>query len=234
MDPLKKLRPKDRSEAQIQAAFMRELLLEGWYCIRTHGNAFQAGFPDILAMHKRWGTRWVEVKRPGRARFTQDQLDVFTKFSSKNVGVWVVTHEDERKKIHGPANWHTFLYGSRGITLSKEQRPHRNKTGPEGAIQDSVMSRLEAQDWYCVETYGSAYQSGLPDIFACHAKYGQRWIEFKNPAGYKFTPAQTDVFPRFAAEGVGIWILDGDEDHQVARIHGPANWHCYLWPSLGR
>ena len=210
---------------------MRELLLDGWYCLRTHGNAYQAGFPDVLALHKRFGTRWIEVKRPKGIKFTQAQLDVFTKFSANRVGVWVLTHENQKNLIHGAANWYTYL-SSRGITLSKDGPKRIPKSGPEGKIQDSVISKLEERGWFCLETYGNAYQSGLPDVFACHKTYGSKWIEFKNPDGYKFTAAQSDVFPRFAAEGVGIWILDGDTDVHINKLDGPANWHTYLWPSL--
>lgn len=244
MDPLRKLGTRERTESEIQRALRRELLLGGWYTLQTHGNANQAGFPDVLALHRRWGVRWVEVKRPGGVRFTQAQLDVFTAFSSRGVGVWVVTGEDQVRLLHGPANWHTHLMSSsRGIVLRGEPKRIK-KWGPEAAIQDSAILKLTSpcgcgadcrthtlNNWYCLETYGSAYQSGLPDVFACHRALGQRWIEFKNPAGYKFTPAQSDVFPRFAAEGVGIWILDGHSDAHLSLLNGPAQWHTFMWPS---
>ena len=87
---------------------------------------------------------------------------------------------------------------------------------------------LKVRDWYARETHGNMYQSGFPDIFACHRRYGIRWIEVKMPTGYSFTPAQLDVFPEFAAKGVGIWILTADTETQYRLLFKPSNWHHFL------
>lgn len=239
---MRPLRKPAEKESSIQDRLRDALVIRDWYVLKTHGNAYQAGFPDLYLAHKRFGTRWVEVKKPTGSRFTQSQIDVFTKFSSRNVGVWVLTSETEIDKLFGPSNWHTFLRG--GIDLNHEV-PRIPKRGPEAVIQDAVIARLTSecscrskmcrehplQNWFCVETYGSTYQSGFPDTYCCHAVFGTRWIEFKNPKSYKFTPAQVDVFPRLAAEGVGIHIITDVTDWELRKIHGPANWHVYLWPA---
>lgn len=87
---------------------------------------------------------------------------------------------------------------------------------------------LKLKDWYCRPTHGSMYQSGFPDVFACHTRYGSRWIEVKVLPKYCFTPAQLDVFPEFSAKGVGIWILTGDTETEYNKLFKPSNWHMFL------
>lgn len=234
MEPLKK---RLERESATQTRIMNRLTLDGWYCLKTHGNKMQSGFPDVFACHKRYGVRWIEIKRPKGYRFTNAQYTVFTRFASKNVGVWVLMDEAERSKLFSPANWYTYITGG-PINQPIKRIP---KLGPEGRIQDAVIDQLTRSchcpdsancqqhplnNWFCLETFGSAYQSGFPDVFACHRRYGMKWIECKNPKGYKFTPAQIDVFPQFLAQGVGIWIITDPMDLNL--IFGPANWYTFL------
>ena len=67
--------------------------------------------PDLYACHKRYGPRWVEVKRKDKYRFTKWQLEVFPQLTEKGVGIWVLTSatEKEYKKLFGPPNWYMFL-----------------------------------------------------------------------------------------------------------------------------
>lgn len=68
------------------------------------------------------------------------------------------------------------------------------------------------------------WQFGLPDLFAAHTKYGQRWIEVKNPLAFSFTPAQIIEFPKLHAAGVGIWILFDSTVEELTKLTKPANW----------
>ena len=92
--------------------------------------------------------------------------------------------------------------------------PKKYRKGPERIIQDKIMAMLLVKGWYVMETHGNMYQSGFPDLFATHTKYGIRWIEVKLPAmkGSKFTPAQIECFPKLCANGAGVWILTGDSE----------------------
>ena len=72
------------------------------------------------------------------------------------------------------------------------------------------------------------FQAGFPDLYAAHRKYGQRWIECKNPLKYAFTPAQLEYFPQMTAHGVGVWVLIGPEDSEIDKLMKPANWYQYL------
>lgn len=106
--------------------------------------------------------------------------------------------------------------------------PRPGQRQPEAIIQDAIVAYLKLRDWYVIETHGTEFQMGLPDIYACHTRYGTRWIEVKNPKGYKFTPAQIDVFPHLAAKGVGIWILTAATDTEYQKLFKPANWWTFL------
>lgn len=65
-------------------------------------------------------------------------------------------------------------------------------------------------------THGGMYQSGFPDLYCTHEKYGQRWIEVKLPdmQGSKFTPAQKKHFPELVENGTPIWIFTAASETQ--------------------
>jgi hypothetical protein len=106
----------------------------------------------------------------------------------------------------------------------------KKKKGPERLIQDKIIKRLRYLEWYVKETHGNMFQSGFPDLFACHHKYGQRWIEVKLPGmvGSKFTGAQLEDFPKLCANGSPVWVLTGDSDDEVNKLFKPHNWASYL------
>jgi len=71
------------------------------------------------------------------------------------------------------------------------------------------------------------YQSGFPDLFCCHTRYGHRWLEVKKPVGYRFTPAQLETFPQLCAHGSGVWIATTHEGVE-ALLMKPYNWFIFL------
>ena len=72
------------------------------------------------------------------------------------------------------------------------------------------------------------FTSGWPDLYAGHLRYGSRWIEVKMPNDYSFTAAQLDDFPKFAAAGIGIWIMRYATDSEYSKLFKPPNWHMHL------
>jgi hypothetical protein len=100
-------------------------------------------------------------------------------------------------------------------------------SGPEAKIQADVMDMLTLKGWYLKRVIGNEYQNGLPDIFACHSRYGQRWIEIKNPKSYKFTPAQIETFPKLCANGSGVWILIAATEEEYQKLFASPNWWQY-------
>ncbi len=104
----------------------------------------------------------------------------------------------------------------------------KKKGSPEKDIRTDIIEGLTLLGWYCLITHGNLYQSGFPDVYACHHRYGARWIEVKNPKKYSFTPAQLEVFPKLAAHGVGVWVLVAATEAEFDKLFKPANWYTYL------
>lgn len=107
----------------------------------------------------------------------------------------------------------------------------KGDAGPEAKIQNGIIRELKAHDWYVKVMIGNAYQFGVPDLYAAHRNFGQRWIEVKNPLSFSFTPAQITEFPRLHAAGVGIWILFSADLTELDKLFKPANWFevYYRW-----
>jgi len=80
-----------------------------------------------------------------------------------------------------------------------------------------------------VRIHGSLFQSGLPDLYATHSRYGPRWIEVKQPIDFSFTGAQLDRFPKLSANGTKIWILTAATESEYKKLFLPANWAFYLY-----
>ena len=112
--PVKKGGSGKQPESYIVDDLTHYMMARGWLVMKTHGNKFQQGFPDLYCAHREYKTRWIEVKQPHRKvnPFTEAQLRTFQEFAAKGVGVWVLTAGDEKeyKKLWLPANWYTFLH----------------------------------------------------------------------------------------------------------------------------
>jgi hypothetical protein len=109
----------------------------------------------------------------------------------------------------------------------------KNKHGKEFGIQSEVIRFLKDHSWHVErlvggEVRGGAIQSGLPDLFACHAKWGLRFIEIKYEDSYRFTAAQKWKFPLLMANGCGIWILTEASEEQYDRLFKEPNLWDYL------
>lgn len=231
MDPIK-LRGKYGPEAKIQQDIIAKLMMRGWFAKATHGNEFQVGFPDIFASHTSYGSRWVEVKTEN-GKLEDSQHHTFLEFSKRNVGVWILTGNSdwEYNKLFKPSNWYTFTSIMKSNRVGKSIKPWKNPRqqpdGPERRLQNQIKTILEADDWYTLDTHGNIFQYGFPDMYACHKKYGTRWIEVKNPDGYKFTPAQLKNFPLMQAHGSQVWVLTSTND-VYKTLNGPGNWYRFL------
>lgn len=229
-----------KPETIIQKKIIQKLTLHGWYCKETHGSEFQTGFADVFVAHSSYGSRWIEVKRPSNTiKFEDSQLYSFTRLSTLGIGVWVLTDhcDNEIRKLFTTANFWTYTNVMQAVTrnraakpkisyLEKQKAKRLASVGPERNIQEGVKAALNAEGWYVMETFGSIFQGGLPDLYAAHKRYGQRWIEIKNPKGYCFTPAQIKTFPEFEAKGVAVHVLTSPQD--LSLLFGPSNWRTFL------
>lgn len=106
----------------------------------------------------------------------------------------------------------------------------KNKRGPEAKIQDDIVSMLLNYGWFVKSTHGSMFQSGFPDLYATHTRYGARWIEVKLPnmEGSKFTSAQLEDFPKLCANGAGVWVLTAATESEYKKLFSKFNWYLYL------
>ena len=101
----------------------------------------------------------------------------------------------------------------------------------ENIIQKKIKDKLTLAGWYVVVLHGSMYQSGMPDLYCTHSRYGVRLVEVKRPdrKGDVFTPAQIDVFPKLCANGSNVWVLTGEGDSEIKKLFGPCNWYTFLF-----
>lgn len=102
------------------------------------------------------------------------------------------------------------------------------KDGPEKVIEDKIREMLTLKGWFVVKTHGSQFQSGLPDLYATHSRYGARWIEVKNPDSFSFTPAQMETFPKLIANGTQVWVLTAGTEEEYEKLFKPHNYWQFL------
>jgi len=106
----------------------------------------------------------------------------------------------------------------------------RKTEAPEQKIREAIRKMLAEKGWYAIVTHGNMFQSGLPDIYATHSRYGARWIEVKDPkrGGDVFTSAQHDVFPKICANGSGVWVLIVATEAEYQKLFEKGNWYQHL------
>jgi len=110
-------------------------------------------------------------------------------------------------------------------------QPIKSKARPEDLIVQQLKSYLKTRDWLVKKTHGNEFQSGFPDLFCYHRKYGLRWIEVKTPTGH-LQGSQIQFFQELAAVGCGVWILTAANDDQYQLLFSSANWFWFL-PHMG-
>lgn len=196
------------------------LRIQEWIVIRTHGNKFQAGFPDLYCIHHVYGERWVEIKLPNEESFTEYQAYYFPLIRT----VWVLTGttNSEYSKLFRDPNFNFWIGRSKD---PKKKETVVQKHG-EGVIQLRVQEDLEKMGYEVMPTYGNNIQKGLPDLLVIKGTRKQ-WLELKRIDS--FTPAQTQNFPRMFSCGIPIWILDvSKDDYDLSILNRPCNLKEYL------
>jgi len=92
---------------------LRELMKqEGWYTKKTHGSMFSEDWPDLYAMHPKFGQRWIETKAP-KGALSDGQIKEFHIWSKHGVGVWVLRDEKDYKWLFEEPNWYKFCLPGR-------------------------------------------------------------------------------------------------------------------------
>ena len=109
MDPIK---VRQNPERIIQNEIIEFLTARDWFVRETHGNMYSNGWPDLYAVHRKHGPRWIEVKNPQAYSFTPAQIKAFPEFTKAGAGIWIMTaaSESEYAKLFKGYNWHYYLY----------------------------------------------------------------------------------------------------------------------------
>lgn len=106
---------------------------------------------------------------------------------------------------------------------------NQQRKRPEEKIQDALIYYLRSRNWIVKSTHGNIFQAGFPDLYCTHKTHGIRWVEVKLPdmKGSRWTKAQEEWFPQFAANGTGIWILTAANDSEYKKLFEPPNFMGY-------
>ena len=104
------IKPLHGPEWHIQKALCNFLRTRGWVAEVMHGNAFQRGIPDLYLFHKKWGSRWVDVKHPKKYSFTKAQRIKWPYWDSMGIGIWILTAatQTEYDKLFAAPNWEDY------------------------------------------------------------------------------------------------------------------------------
>ena len=116
---MERFKPKKKHgpEYEIQKRIIELLQNKGWLVLKTHGNMFQSGFPDLYATHVVYKSRWIEVKVSYETcHFTPAQTKMFPMMSAHGTGIWILTDatELEYKKLFSSDNWMYYFMKFKG------------------------------------------------------------------------------------------------------------------------
>ena len=107
MEPVK-IKAAHGPEWTIQRDFIRFLRERRWNVERMVGNMMQIGIPDIYIAHVKHGERWVDLKNPTQYEFTMAQIQKWPVWDSFNIGIWIITGNDDYEKLFEPPNWKEY------------------------------------------------------------------------------------------------------------------------------
>ncbi len=99
-------------------------------------------------------------------------------------------------------------------------------------IQRELIEFLRTRRWHVERMLANSYQTGIPDLFCYHAKWGTRWIADKRPVEYTFTRRQRQKWPEWERAGIGIWILTAATEQQYGVLFRAPNWRDFWKPSF--
>lgn len=91
--------------------------------------------------------------------------------------------------------------------------------GPEFYIQNKWVDFLTNKQWHVERMVGNAFQTGIPDLYLGHKKYGTRWVDVKVYGRYSFTKAQRRKWPVWEKYNIGIWIIGAKSSAECTKEH---------------
>ena len=99
-------------------------------------------------------------------------------------------------------------------------------------IQRELVAFLRARNWHVERMLANAFQTGIPDLYCYHKKWGPRWIEVKRPNEYSFTRAQRLKWPEWERAGIPMYILTAATQEQYDLLFTTPNWREFWRPSF--
>lgn len=113
MNPFK-FREAHGPEWHIREDLITFLEARGWHVEIMHGSVFQNGIPDLLAIHPKYGHRFIDVKVEGRYTFTGAQRKKWPIFEKFGMGVWILVGADDPNydRLFNPPNWRDYYKDS--------------------------------------------------------------------------------------------------------------------------
>ena len=100
-----KIQSRDQNEDEI----VQLLEQNNWTVMRTHGNLYQKGFPDLYAIHPEHGRKWIEIKNPKGFTWTPAQMKYFPLMVLCHVPIWVMRSVEDYKRLFEPYNLREFM-----------------------------------------------------------------------------------------------------------------------------
>jgi len=128
-------RARKHPEKIMENKVRRHLEKLGWLTIKTHGNQFQSGLPDLYCAHPLYGQRWIEMKTPSGV-MTAAQKRVFPKLHKAGVRIHIITCVEDlgtpgsRKGIFGPDNWEQYINKKNRYITTKPLTEETIKNAP--------------------------------------------------------------------------------------------------------
>lgn len=112
-------------------------------------------------------------------------------------------------------------------------RIKKPRHGPEWYIQRDLMTFMRQRGWMIERMIGNALQKGIPDLYCRHPKWGERWIDVKNPVKYSFTREQKLKWPVWEHFRCGIWILTAATQTEYDKLFDHPNWREFWKTTYG-
>lgn len=98
----KELRKKPEYDGARRLRNLMENL--GWLTKKSHGNAYQSGWPDLFCSHPQFGQRWIETKAHN-GRLSEIQIKEFIEWTKFGVKIWVLRDEKDYGWLFQNPNW---------------------------------------------------------------------------------------------------------------------------------
>jgi hypothetical protein len=97
-------RGKQKETTDVLEPLRRKMQVRGWLVIKLHGNQFQAGLPDLICFHVKFGYRFIELKTK-TGSLSASQIKSFYNLSKHGARIYLLRGPEDYNLLFGPPNW---------------------------------------------------------------------------------------------------------------------------------